>query len=221
MTLKALLIPTRKPARPRRPMRPVGGGAHRLARFPAQSLRPGWRAAAYGRGLVGGVRRRAVPGDPLDMVAQPLLGPGQDAAFFLGSDSLGRDVAAGLAHGARVSLAVGAPPLASAWASACWSARRPAISAAGWTMCWCALPSWCRPSRPFAGHRHRGHRPAVRAHDRAGHRRGVLARDRAAGARRVPRCARRSSFRPRAARASATPGSSSARSCPMPRRRWW
>ena len=48
------------------------------------------------------------PGDPLDMVAQPLLGPGQDAAFFLGSDSLGRDVAAGLAHGARVSLAVGA-----------------------------------------------------------------------------------------------------------------
>lgn len=48
------------------------------------------------------------PGDPLDMVAAPLLWPGQDAAFPLGSDSMGRDVAAGLAHGARVSLQVGA-----------------------------------------------------------------------------------------------------------------
>lgn len=47
------------------------------------------------------------PGDPLDMVAQPLLWPGQDAAYPLGSDSLGRDVLAGIAHGARVSLAVG------------------------------------------------------------------------------------------------------------------
>ncbi|WP_422099281.1 ABC transporter permease [Variovorax sp.] len=47
------------------------------------------------------------PGDPLDMVAQPLLWPGQDAAYPLGSDSLGRDVAAGIAHGARISLAVG------------------------------------------------------------------------------------------------------------------
>ena len=47
------------------------------------------------------------PGDPLDMVAPPLLWPGQDAAFPLGSDSLGRNVVAGIAHGARVSLAVG------------------------------------------------------------------------------------------------------------------
>jgi len=47
------------------------------------------------------------PGDPLDMVAPPLLWPGHDAAFPLGSDSLGRDVIAGIAHGARVSLAVG------------------------------------------------------------------------------------------------------------------
>ena len=51
---------------------------------------------------------RLFPGDPLDMVAQPLLWPFQDAAAPLGSDSLGRDVAAGVAHGARVSLAVGA-----------------------------------------------------------------------------------------------------------------
>jgi len=47
------------------------------------------------------------PGDPQDMVAAPTLWPGQDPEFWLGSDSLGRDVAAGLAYGARVSLAVG------------------------------------------------------------------------------------------------------------------
>ncbi len=46
-------------------------------------------------------------GDPLSMVTMPLLWPGQDAAFLLGSDSLGRDVAAGIAHGARVTLLVG------------------------------------------------------------------------------------------------------------------
>lgn len=46
-------------------------------------------------------------GDPLDMVAMPLLWPGQDLAFLLGTDSLGRDVAAGIAHGARVTLLVG------------------------------------------------------------------------------------------------------------------
>lgn len=47
------------------------------------------------------------PDDPLDMVGTPTLWPGQDAAFPLGTDSLGRDVAAGLAYGARVSLLVG------------------------------------------------------------------------------------------------------------------
>lgn len=47
------------------------------------------------------------PGDPLEMVAQPLLRPGQDASFPLGSDSLGRDVVAGLVHGSRISLLIG------------------------------------------------------------------------------------------------------------------
>ncbi|WFU78172.1 ABC transporter permease [Bradyrhizobium sp. CIAT3101] len=47
------------------------------------------------------------PGDPLGMVARPLLWPGQDLEFPLGTDSLGRDVAAGLMHGARVSLLIG------------------------------------------------------------------------------------------------------------------
>jgi len=47
------------------------------------------------------------PTDPLDMVGPPVLWPGQDAEFPLGTDSLGRDVLAGLVHGARASLLVG------------------------------------------------------------------------------------------------------------------
>ncbi|MEZ2408873.1 ABC transporter permease [Bosea sp. RCC_152_1] len=47
------------------------------------------------------------PDDPLSMVAQPFLWPGQNAEFPLGTDSLGRDVAAGIVWGARVSLLVG------------------------------------------------------------------------------------------------------------------
>ena len=107
-TLKALLNPARKP---------VPGQADDAPGLAARAS--AWRAflrnpsALAGVLLLAAVALSAVfagvlfPGDPLDMVAQPLLG-GQDAAFFLGSDSLGRDVAAGLAHGARVSLAVGA-----------------------------------------------------------------------------------------------------------------
>ncbi|NTI78662.1 ABC transporter permease [Rhizobium rhizogenes] len=47
------------------------------------------------------------PGDPMAMAGTPLLWPGEDAAFPLGTDSLGRDVWAGIAHGARISLLVG------------------------------------------------------------------------------------------------------------------
>lgn len=47
------------------------------------------------------------PGDPMQTVATPLLAPFQDAAYPFGTDSLGRDVTAGLVHGARTSLAVG------------------------------------------------------------------------------------------------------------------
>jgi peptide/nickel transport system permease protein len=48
------------------------------------------------------------PGDPLDMVAAPFEWPGTDAQYRFGTDSLGRDVAAGIAHGTRVSLLIGA-----------------------------------------------------------------------------------------------------------------
>ncbi|WP_206614881.1 ABC transporter permease [Paenirhodobacter populi] len=47
------------------------------------------------------------PRDPLAMVGRPFLWPGTDPAFPLGTDSMGRDVLAGLVHGARISLYVG------------------------------------------------------------------------------------------------------------------
>lgn len=47
------------------------------------------------------------PGDPLDMVGAPFTWPGTDAGAPLGTDLMGRDLAAGLVHGARVSLLVG------------------------------------------------------------------------------------------------------------------
>ena len=47
------------------------------------------------------------PGDPYDMVGPPLMWPGEFAGSILGTDSLGRDMAAGIFYGARVSLMVG------------------------------------------------------------------------------------------------------------------
>jgi peptide/nickel transport system permease protein len=47
------------------------------------------------------------PYSPWDMRGAPFMQPGE-MEFVLGSDSLGRDVAAGIAYGARVSLLIGA-----------------------------------------------------------------------------------------------------------------
>ena len=46
------------------------------------------------------------PFDPFRLAGKPLSGPGMNG-FLLGSDSLGRDVAAGIAHGAKTSLLIG------------------------------------------------------------------------------------------------------------------
>jgi peptide/nickel transport system permease protein len=47
------------------------------------------------------------PGDPLAMAGRPMLAPFADPGLPLGTDRLGRDVLAGLLHGARASLLVG------------------------------------------------------------------------------------------------------------------
>ncbi|MBS1166888.1 MAG: peptide transporter permease [Proteobacteria bacterium] len=54
------------------------------------------------------------PGDPLSIAGPALLAPFSDPALPFGTDRLGRDVLAGLLHGARTSLVVG---LAAAAAS--------------------------------------------------------------------------------------------------------
>jgi len=46
------------------------------------------------------------PEDPFKLVGRAMSPPGENG-FLLGSDTLGRDVAAGMAHGARVSLLIG------------------------------------------------------------------------------------------------------------------
>ncbi|MCK1274683.1 ABC transporter permease [Bradyrhizobium sp. 61] len=56
------------------------------------------------------------PGDPSDMVASPFIWPGSDPEFPLGTDLMGRDLTAGLFHGASVSLMVGAVAAAIALA---------------------------------------------------------------------------------------------------------
>ncbi|HUC64620.1 MAG TPA: ABC transporter permease [Stellaceae bacterium] len=47
------------------------------------------------------------PGDPLRIVGPAELWPFQDARFPFGTDALGRDIAAMLAHGARTTLLIG------------------------------------------------------------------------------------------------------------------
>ena len=54
------------------------------------------------------------PEDPFAMVTRPLQWPGENRSYVLGSDMLGRDLLAGIFHGARVSLLIGAAATAAA-----------------------------------------------------------------------------------------------------------
>ncbi len=47
------------------------------------------------------------PANPLNMVSRPFLAPGADMRWPLGTDSMGRDILAGILYGARVSVMVG------------------------------------------------------------------------------------------------------------------
>src|SRR5258708_7904063 len=96
------------------------------------------RGAVIGMVLLGVVAAAAslaplvYPGDPLDMVAEPLIWPLQSAAVPLGTDRLGRALAAGLCHGPRVSLLIG---LAAAAAAVCIGTIIGALAGyyGGWT----------------------------------------------------------------------------------------
>jgi peptide/nickel transport system permease protein len=71
------------------------------------------------------------PGDPLAMAGRPLLPALSDPALPFGTDRLGRDIAAGVLHGARASLATG---LAVAVVALCIGAACGAIAGylGGW-----------------------------------------------------------------------------------------
>lgn len=70
------------------------------------------RSAVLGLGILAVILVMAAtahffyPDDPFRLVGKPLSAPGENG-FLLGSDSLGRDVAAGIAHGAKTSLLIG------------------------------------------------------------------------------------------------------------------
>jgi peptide/nickel transport system permease protein len=49
----------------------------------------------------------AYPRDPLSLAGRPLQWPGANPRFLLGTDNSGRDIAAQIVHGARISLLIG------------------------------------------------------------------------------------------------------------------
>lgn len=77
----------------------------RLLRHPSGLVGLLLIALAVGMALAAGY---IYPSGPWAMAGPPRLWPGANPAFPLGTDSLGRDLAAGLFHGSRVSLSVGA-----------------------------------------------------------------------------------------------------------------
>lgn len=70
------------------------------------------RSAVFGLGIlllvifVAATAHLFFPADPFSLAGKSMAPPGAEG-FLLGSDSLGRDVAAGIAHGAKTSLLIG------------------------------------------------------------------------------------------------------------------
>ena len=92
--------------------------ADQIAAEPARA-RVFWRRYRRNRAAVLGLALLAVvvamaavaglyePGNPLRRAGSPLIAPFTDWAMPLGTDQLGRDILAGILHGARISLAIG------------------------------------------------------------------------------------------------------------------
>lgn len=61
----------------------------------------------FGMVIIAVIAHVIFPEDPMAMVARPTQWPFQSARYYLGTDQLGRDIAAQLAYGGRVSLLIG------------------------------------------------------------------------------------------------------------------
>ena len=83
---------------------PARHGLRWLSDHPMATLGALLLAAVLAAATLG---RLVFPGDPWDLAGTPMSWPGDDAAFPLGTDAMGRDLAAGLVSGARVSLLIG------------------------------------------------------------------------------------------------------------------
>lgn len=79
----------------------VDGLVHRALRTPEGAIGAGLILVAL---VAGFAAPWLMPGDPFDMVARPLTAPFVNAAVPLGTDRLGRSVAALVLHGAQASL---------------------------------------------------------------------------------------------------------------------
>ncbi len=76
-----------------------------LLRFARNRMALAGAAVLFGVLLLVALSPLLYPGDPFRLAGPPLQPPG--GAHLLGTDTLGRDVAAGIAHGARTSLLIG------------------------------------------------------------------------------------------------------------------
>ncbi|MCA1327025.1 ABC transporter permease [Herbaspirillum sp. alder98] len=92
-----------EPAVPARPLAARRNWWGRLLRSPSALSGSLLLLLVLGMALSAGV---LFPDDPLDMVAEPFIHPGADAVYWLGTDMMGRDLLAGIFHGARASLTI-------------------------------------------------------------------------------------------------------------------
>ena len=89
--------------------------------------------------------------DPFAMVTRPMQGPGENRAYILGSDMLGRDILAGIFHGARVSLAIGGAATAAALSAGVLIGALAGASLADWPIGFSQLEPFYREAEEMIG----------------------------------------------------------------------